>query len=129
MGNAQILQIARAAAKGGPTLAKLKKATQDIEAIFVKDLLAAMRKTAPRQKLGNGLGSDLYQDLFDQALSQAASKSGSLGLGKTIYQSMAPVALRAALSAVSGPAAKTTLLGSETLPARREQKLPEQETK
>lgn len=96
MNNTNITRLAVAAANAGPALAKLKKATQDVEAIFVKDLMAAMRRTVPHESMGSQFGSEMYQDMFDQALAQSGARSGSLGIGKTIYRQLAPAALRAA---------------------------------
>ena len=62
------------------------------------DMLAAMRKTAPKQSLGgSGMGMEMYQDIFDQAIAESTAKSGSLGFGKTIYEQMAPIAIQAAI--------------------------------
>lgn len=87
----------QAGAVGAPVAAKLKKASQDIEAIFMKDLLTAMRKTSPHKSMGSNFGSDMYMDLIDQAISQDAAKSGTLGIGKTIYSQMAPLAIQTAI--------------------------------
>lgn len=75
---------------------KLKKATEDIEAIFVKDLLAAMRRAVPDSSLGKGIAGDTYRDLFDNALSQSLGKAGALGISKILYRQMAPGTARAA---------------------------------
>lgn len=99
MNNFKLVQLAATAAKAAPAAAKLKKATQEIEAIFVKDLMSAMRRTAKHQSLGNSLGGDMYQDMFDQALSETAAKTGTLGISQTIFRQMAPAAIRTALSA------------------------------
>lgn len=102
MNNPQIFKILQAASAAAPAAAKLKKATQDIEAIFIKDLLSAMRRTAPKQSLGgSSLGADMYQDLFDQAISEAGSRNGTLGVGATIYRQMAPLAIRTAIANAS----------------------------
>jgi flagellar protein FlgJ len=98
MSGAQIQKLFQAAAAAAPVATKLKKATQDIEAIFVKDLLSAMRKTAPKQALGGqSLGAEMYQDIFDQAIAEASAKNGTLGIAKTIYRQMAPLAINAAV--------------------------------
>ena len=102
-----LTRILSAAATGAAVAAKLKKATQDIEAIFVKDLLAAMRRTAKHQSLGSGLGGEMYQDIFDQAIADASAKQGNLGISKTIYKQMAPVAIRNALRTAAVSAARS----------------------
>ncbi|HVL37900.1 MAG TPA: rod-binding protein [Fimbriimonadaceae bacterium] len=73
---------------------KLKKSTDDIEAIFIKDLLSAMRRAVPDTSLGKGMGAETYRDLFDQALSQSLSRTGSLGIGKMLFRQMAPGVLQ-----------------------------------
>ena len=96
MNGPEISKLISMAAAGAPAAAKLKKATQDLEAIFMKDLLSAMRKTVKHESLGSSPGTEIYQDLFDQAISESASKNGTLGVAKTIYDQMAPHAIRAA---------------------------------
>ncbi|HRK22653.1 MAG TPA: rod-binding protein, partial [Fimbriimonadaceae bacterium] len=92
-----IFNLMRSAAAAAPVAAKLKKASQDIEAIFMKDLLTAMRRTSPHKAMGSSYGSDMYMDLVDQAISEGASRNGTLGIGKSIYRQMAPLAIQAAM--------------------------------
>lgn len=114
MNSLKIGQIAAAAAKAAPAAAKLKKATQEIEAIFVKDLMAAMRRTAKHKSLGNSLGGDMYQDMFDQAVSDSASKTGTLGIAQTIFRQMAPAAIRAALNGATASGLSSPKPSTET---------------
>ena len=74
-----------------PKLDKLRKATQDMEAVFLKDLLSAMRRTVPENETESGFGSEIYKDMLDQALAEASSKSGSMGIAKLVFERMAPV--------------------------------------
>jgi Rod binding domain-containing protein len=76
-----------------PKLDQLKKATQDVEAIFVKDLISAMRRAVPKSEVGTGFGSEIYEDMFDLALAQSAGKTGSMGIGKMIYRTMSPAVI------------------------------------
>lgn len=92
-----VFNLMRTTAAGAPVAAKLKKASEDIEAIFMKDLLAAMRRTSPHKAMGSTFGADMYMDLVDQAISEGAAKNGTLGIGKTIYRQMAPLAIQAAM--------------------------------
>ncbi len=66
-------------------LRKLKESSQQVEAIFVKDLLARMRKTSLSEESSGGMNG-LAWDLFDQAVSQALSKKDVLGLSKIVYE-------------------------------------------
>jgi Rod binding domain-containing protein len=73
-----------------PKLDQLRKSTQDLEAVFMKDLISAMRKSVPKTEVGTGFGSEIYEDMFDQALAQSSSKSGAMGIGKLIFERMSP---------------------------------------
>jgi Rod binding domain-containing protein len=91
---AELLQKAR------PRLNELKKATQGVEAMFVKDLLAAMRRGMPKSGFGEkGLGTEIYKDMFDQALADSLGKTGALGIGKILYKQLANQAIRDSLGA------------------------------
>jgi len=76
-----------------PELGRLKKATEQIEAIFVKDLLGRMRK---------GLGSetkkdpmaDLARDMMDQAFADEFGRTGALGIGTLLYKNLSEAYLR-----------------------------------
>ncbi len=122
MNATQISKLMGTAARAAAPAAKLKKATQEIEAIFVKDLMAAMRRTAKHESLGNSLGGEMVQDMFDQALSEGAAKTGTLGIAQTIFRQMAPQAIRAALIAASAPNVGAPISDrGQTTPAKRGQ--------
>jgi Rod binding domain-containing protein len=76
-----------------PKLDQLKRTTQQMEAVFMKQLLGEMHKMAPQEDADSGLGADIYQDMFDQALAEGMSKSGSLGIVKLLYQQLAPAVI------------------------------------
>jgi peptidoglycan hydrolase FlgJ len=69
---------------------KLKKATQDFEAVFVGMMLKQMRKsmTGGNALFGNSSDSKLYQDMSDDATAQQLSKTGGFGLAKLLYKTM-----------------------------------------
>jgi flagellar protein FlgJ len=86
-----------AASQVAPKLQKLRKASQDVEAVFLKDLLRIMRQSVPKTDLGpQSMGKEIYEDLFDQAIAESASSSGNFGFGETLYQTLKPSVLRAA---------------------------------
>lgn len=90
------------ACRTAPKLRRLEKATQDVEAIFLKDLLKAMRRSLPKTDLGGqGMGKEIYEDLMDQALAETASKRGTFGLGNMLYKRLAPSVARAAWAKAS----------------------------
>ena len=82
------------AATAAPKLQRLMRATKDVEAIFLQDLLRIMRRSVPKSSLGDSIGKGVYEDLFDQALAQGASQSGSFGIGKLLYERLEPLVLR-----------------------------------
>lgn len=81
------------AARAQPKLNQLKKATQDVEAVFLKDLLSQMRRSIPKDDQNSSFGSDIYQDMFDQAFAQGVSSTGSMGIAKMIFERMANTVL------------------------------------
>ena len=87
--NRAFLEIG-AIGKSQVELQKLDKATKDIEALFFKDLMSAMRQGMPQTSFGDNYGGEMFKDLFDQSVSSALSQTGSLGIGKVIFRSLAP---------------------------------------
>jgi len=72
-------------AEAGPQLKKLKGVASNVEAIFLKDLMAQMRKGVNQVNFGQNFGGDIYQDMMDQSFAEAGAKSGSFGIGKILY--------------------------------------------
>lgn len=84
----RLVDTAEFAAKIEPQLAKLRQATRDVEAIFFKDVLSAMRRTVPENREGLSYGADIYQDLFDTAFSRTAASTGAFGISELLYKAM-----------------------------------------
>jgi flagellar protein FlgJ len=83
------------AAPANPAAQRLKKACQDFEAIFLRQLLQKMRDTVPKDGLlGNSQAEDIFRSMLDGAVADEAAKSGSLGLGATLYNQLSKVALK-----------------------------------
>ena len=66
-------------------LKKLKDTSQQVEAIFIKDLLSKMRQISLTGEHPTGM-SELAWDLFDQTISKTLSEKDSFGLSKMIYE-------------------------------------------
>ena len=67
-------------------LKKLREASQDFEAIFIKLMLDAMRKTVPKGGLiDGGMAEDIFEDLLYEERAKIMAKTGSLGLADMIY--------------------------------------------
>ncbi len=87
-----------------PDQAKLKKACQDFEAIFLRFILRKMRDTVPKDGLlGNSDAQDTYRQMLDSALADEMSKSGSFGLGELLYKQMSERYREASQIAVPKP--------------------------
>jgi Rod binding domain-containing protein len=76
-------------------LEKLKKATTSLEGFMFKSLLQTMGGK-------DGLfsvkvpGGQIYRDMVEQTLSETLSERGALGVGKSVYDKIAPMAIQAA---------------------------------
>lgn len=69
-------------------LMKLQKASQDFEAIFVKGLLAQMRRSSFAEEPTPM--AEIAKDMMDQAVAESVSRSGnSIGIAKTVFLDMA----------------------------------------
>ena len=75
-------------------LGGLKKATQGIETLFLKQLLGVMRSSSQGSVFGDSQASKMYQDMFDDAIAEQAGKRGSFGVGDLLYKQMAPKVVR-----------------------------------
>ena len=75
----------------GPQHAKLKKATQDFEAVFLGQMLKQMRKSMSggNALFGNSNEAKMFQEMADEATANQMSKTGGFGLAKTLYTSLA----------------------------------------
>ena len=68
----------------------LHKACVDFEAIFVKQMLNAMRKTVDKSSLLDGsLAQEIFEDLLYDEYAQKMAQSGSFGLAELIYDRLA----------------------------------------
>lgn len=73
----------------GKDRAELKKAAQEFEAVFIRQLLKVMRETIEESSSeGSGLGKGVYTELFDQEIALSMSQRGALGIGDIIYRSL-----------------------------------------
>jgi flagellar protein FlgJ len=69
---------------------ELYKASEDFEAIFIKQMLDVMRKTIHKEDdlLNGGMSQDIYDDmLYDQYAKKMAS-TAQFGLADMIYKQM-----------------------------------------
>lgn len=66
----------------------LYKAAQDFEALFIKQMLDAMRKTLNTQDdmVGSGTGQDMYNDMLYDEYAKKMSSTGQFGIADMIYE-------------------------------------------
>ena len=67
---------------------ELFKASQDFEALFIKQMLDVMRKTIHKEDdlLGGGLGQDVYEDMLYSEYAKKMASTAQFGLADIIYR-------------------------------------------
>ncbi len=69
--------------------AKLKKAAEDFESLFVYYMLKTMRKTVMKSgMLDSGLGGEIMESLFDQEISRKIARGSELGIAELLLQQL-----------------------------------------
>jgi flagellar protein FlgJ len=71
----------------------LREVAEQFEALFVAQMLKAMRDTIPKDGLFSSSEMGTYQQMLDQQLALDLSKSGSIGLADLIEQQLRPQGL------------------------------------
>jgi Rod binding domain-containing protein len=67
--------------------AKLQKAAQDFEAIFVSEILKKMRRSVSESGLfGGGVAGDIYTSMFDDTIAQSIARKNGLHLADIIIK-------------------------------------------
>ena len=86
-----IPKLAGQALAAAPDLEKLNKASKALEAdLFKRFLKEASPKGGMFGSSSKTPGSDIYGDMSRDTLADALAETGSLGIGKAIFQSLAP---------------------------------------
>jgi len=68
---------------------KLAKAATQFEAIFLRQMLAAARKTDFGNDLFQSQGGDTFRQMMDDRFADVLSESGTLGFARTIETRLA----------------------------------------
>lgn len=69
--------------------ARLQKAAEDLEAVFVNELFKAMRATAPSQGiLTQDPGQELFTGMLDEHLSRIQSERAHSELSQALYRQL-----------------------------------------
>ena len=66
----------------------LYKACQDFEALFIKQMLDAMRQTVDKQDdlLGGGMSQDVFEGMLYDEYAKKMSETAQFGLAEMIYR-------------------------------------------
>lgn len=70
--------------------ARLEKAAQEFESLFLQQMMSAMRKTVQKEdRFSGGQAEAAFQPMLDQQYAMsAASRNGGIGIGRMLYQSL-----------------------------------------
>jgi len=90
IGNASVYPISNSQAKK-PAIEKngeLFKACQDFEALFIKQMLDAMRKTVNKSDdlLKGGMGQDIFEGMLYDEYAKKMAETAQFGLAEMIYR-------------------------------------------
>ena len=71
---------------------KLRRATQELEGVFVQELFKAMRETVPEGGIvDGGPGEEMFASMMDQTISAEAASGWERGLGAALYRQLRPL--------------------------------------
>ena len=74
---------------GGQTKERLRHAAEEMESVFVKMMIKAMKDTVPKDELlSGGEGEAVFDDMLTEERARAWSRGGTLGLAKQITEQM-----------------------------------------
>ncbi len=69
--------------------ARLKKAAEDFEAIFIRQFMKSMRTSMLSEGMfGDGSTGEIYADMMDAAVAEQLSTRGALGISDVIYRQL-----------------------------------------
>jgi hypothetical protein len=92
---AQVVRLVETLHKASPELAKLKKATDGLEAFMFKSLLHTVG--GKDGLFGNKApGAQVYNDMFEQNFSDLLAERGAIGIGNTIFRKVTPLVIQQA---------------------------------
>lgn len=68
---------------------ELFKVCRDFEAIFIKQMLNAMKKTVPENGMMNGgFAEEIFEDMLYDEYAQSMAKTAQFGLTNLLYQQL-----------------------------------------
>ncbi len=71
---------------------KLRRACQEMEAAFLRQLLETMRESVPKEDglFGQSEGEEIFTQMLDDKLASEAAERMTRGLGEALYRQLAP---------------------------------------
>ena len=70
---------------------KLYEACQEFEALFIKQMLNAMRKTVTKTKLiDGGMAEEIFEDMLYDEYAKKMAKTAGFGLADMLYRDLSP---------------------------------------
>ena len=85
-----VLATGSLAASHGTDRARLAQAARQFEAIFVRQMLAAARRSEFGGELLGGPGLDTFRTMQDERFADAAAETGAFGLAALIERQLTP---------------------------------------
>ena len=69
---------------------QLRQASQELEAIFLQQMISVMQRTVPRDEgiLKRSQAEELFQGMLDEELAKIMAESGETGLARSLYQQL-----------------------------------------
>jgi flagellar protein FlgJ len=98
----------RSTGNKGEDDAKLKKACQEMEAVFLNLLLKTMRATVPKSELGgNTQHTETMQSMMDMEMTRNMAAAGGTGIAAMMYRNLTNPGVANPVAVPVKPAEKT----------------------
>ena len=103
--DSRLAGVLKTGGKAAEDDAKLKKACQEMEGVFLNMLLKSMRSTIAKTELGgSNLQQDTMQSMFDMEMTRNMAAAGGVGIADMMYRSLTRSTQAAAGTAPTIPA-------------------------
>lgn len=89
LGDNRLQSAPQAGRAGAGNPAAARKVAQEFEAMFIAQMLKAMRETVGKETLtSGGRGEETFRSLLDQEYAAEAARTGGIGLARTIERQL-----------------------------------------
>ncbi len=75
---------------------KLKSAAQAFEAVFLRQMIGAMRQAGPGDGMLDNDASNQFRDMADSKMADSMAQKGVLGIAEMLLKQVGPIAAKAA---------------------------------